>query len=458
MTFKRDNIHTKVVDYIFWITLIIFTNPGGILSALGETSSDGGINITDLLIVVLFGCYVVVPKKNIISDDKAFSKIVKFLIVFLLYYLLVFGYFVPLLKGHSYYSPLATFIKIRHGVINILLVILVYEFFLRSYPIFIKFFLYSSIIVITLFLITTLTSIDILPVKTMNRSFIDTQRLLMENYGLMPILIPMGAVLFIFKFDIKHRKIIFIGFILMFITWLLSIIRRNIFGTFLYLILALMFNNFIQHKALFSFKKIIRISLYAVLLVFFIQLTFPKYLEAGVAAGKETINVIKYGETTEGKKDVRLGFGKEFMQELISENYVFGTGFDNRWRTSEGDKAGFEASDYPFLAAIAMSGIIGLLFFLPIYVVLIKSLIYDIKYLRSFQFNIHSFESYIFILFIVYFIFDLLQYMNWFLPLSLFSHAGHKSWYIFLAMYFATRKIFYYKEKSEKSSLIPSQV
>jgi len=280
----------------------------------------------------------------------------------------------------------------------------------------------------------------------------------MENYGLMPILIPMGAVLFIFKFDIKHRKIIFSGFILMFITWLLSIIRRNIFGTFLYLILALMFNNFIQHKALFSFKKIIRISLYAVILVFFIQLTFPKYLEAGVAAGKETINVIKYGETTEGKKDVRLGFGKEFMQELISENYVFGTGFDNRWRTSEGDKAGFEASDYPFLAAIAMSGIIGLLFFLPIYVVLIKSLIYDIKYLRSFQFNIHSFESYIFILFIVYFIFDLLQYMNWFLPLSLFSHAGHKSWYIFLAMYFATRKIFYYKEKSEKSSLIPSQV
>lgn len=455
MNVKTGNIQIKVVDYVFWFTLIIFTNPGAILSALGEDSSDGGINITDLLIVVLFACYVVVQKKNIIPDDRSFSKIIKYLLIFLLYYLVVFGFFVPALKAQSSYSPITTFIKIRHGVINILLVILVYEFFLRSYLIFIKYFLYSSIIVIALFFVTILAGIDILPVTSMNRSFIDTQRLMMGNYGLMPILIPMGAVLFVFKFDIKYRKPIFIGFVLMFITWLLAIVRRNIFGTFIYLILALMFNNFIQHKALFSFNKIIKLSIYAVVLVFIIQLAFPKYLEAGIAAGRETINVIKYGETSSGKKDVRLGLGKDFMQELIAENFIFGTGFDNRWRTGAGDRSGFEASDYPFLAAIAMSGILGLFFFLPIYIVLVKTMIHDIKYLRVYQFNSHSIESYIFILFILYFIFDLLQYMNWFLPLSLFSHSGHKSWFIFLAMYFASRKIFYYKERSKKNILAP---
>lgn len=457
MELKSSQTHTKLVDYVFWITLIVFTNPGAILSAFGEDSSDGGINITDLLIVILFACYVLLPRKTNFVDDKRYSKAIKYLIIFLAYYLVVFGFFVPVLKDNPSYTPLATFIKIRHGIINIVLVFVVYEFFLRSSAIFIKYFLYSSILVIVLFLFSALMGVELLPVRIMNRSFVETERLLMENYGLMPLLIPMGAVVFIFKFDIKYKKIILISFVLMFITWLLSLIRRNIFGTFLYFILALMINNFIQHKSIFSLKKFIKITIYSVVLIFFIQLTFPKYLEAGIIAGQETINVIKYGKTTSGRKDARLGLGKDFMQELIKENFIFGTGFDNRWRTSEGDKAGYEASDYPLLSAIAMSGIVGLLFFLPIYIVLLKTLIYDIKYLRQTKLNLQSFESYFFILFIVYYIFDFIQYMNWFLPLSLFSHSGHKSWYIFLAMYFASRKIFYSKEKPKKSNLIYSQ-
>lgn len=457
MELKSNRTYTKLIDYVFWITFIVFTNPGAILSAFGEDSSDGGINITDVLIVILFGCYVLLPRKNNFVNDKTYSKTLKYLLIFLLYYLIVFGFFVPVLKDNPNYTPFTTFIKIRHGIINVVLVFVVYEFFLRSSAIFFKYFLYSSIVVIVLFLFSALIGVELLPVKTMDRSFVETQRLLMENYGLMPLLIPMGAVAFIFKFDIKYKKIILISFVLMFITWLLSLIRRNIFGTFLYFILALMINNFIQHKAIFSLKKFIKISIYSVILIFFIQLTFPKYLEAGIIAGQETINVIKYGKTTSGRKDARLGLGKDFMQELIRENFIFGTGFDNRWRTSEGDKAGYEASDYPLLSAIAMSGIVGLLFFLPIYIVLLKTLIYDIKYLRRTQLNLQSIESYFFILFIVYFIFDFIQYMNWFLPLSLFSHSGHKSWFVFLAMYLASRKLFYYKENSKKSKLVFSQ-
>ena len=41
--------YTKVVDYLFWIVLIIFTNPGSILKALGEDRGDGGINVVDFL-------------------------------------------------------------------------------------------------------------------------------------------------------------------------------------------------------------------------------------------------------------------------------------------------------------------------------------------------------------------------------------------------------------------------
>ncbi|MDN3643378.1 hypothetical protein QWY87_11750 [Lutimonas halocynthiae] len=448
----KGNQH-KLVDHLFWISFLVFTNPGGILMAMGAGDTDGGINITDVLMVVLLGCYLSLVAKNDIFNDESFSTLIKFISILLIYYLLVFGFFVPILKSNSNYLPMVAFIKMRHGIVNVMLVFIVYEFFLRSFKLFFKYFLYLSIAVMIMFLITTMSGIEILPIKTMDRSFVDTQRLLMVNYGLLPLLIPMGAIVFMFKFKIKYKKLILIAFVLMFIVWLLSLIRRNIFGTFIYILLALMLNNYLQHKALVSIQKIFKIIFYAIFLIGIIQLTFPKYLEAGIVAGEETINVIKYGETKGGRKDTRLGFGKDFMQNLIKENYVFGTGFDNRWRTSEGDKAGYEASDYPLLSAIAMSGIIGLLFFLPIYIVLIKTLHYDIKYLRKNKLNTNSLESFFIILFILYFIYDLMQYMNWFLPLSLFSHAGHKSWFIFIAMYFASRRLFYYKYEPQNQSL-----
>ena len=54
--------HRKLVDYVFWITFIVFTNPGGILEALGEDSGSGGVNVTDFLFVILVACYFVTFK------------------------------------------------------------------------------------------------------------------------------------------------------------------------------------------------------------------------------------------------------------------------------------------------------------------------------------------------------------------------------------------------------------
>lgn len=444
--------YNKIVDHLFWISFLIFTNPGGILSALGEESGDGGINITDLIMVLLMGCYVVIKVNTEENNDRSFIGLRNALIIFGLYYLIVFGFFVPTIKNNLNYTVVKSMVKMRHGVINVVLFIMVYDFYLRSYKLLLRYFLYTSILVILLFLGTNMMGLDILPVKVMDRSFVDTQRLLMVNYGLMPLLITMGAVTMTFKFNIKYQKLIYIGFVLMFICWLLSIIRRNIFGTFIIIVLSLMFYNYLRHKPLISLQRVVGLMFYAVLIVGLIQLTFPKYLEAGIVAGQETLYVIQNGETTEGKKDARMGLGKDFMQELIVNNAIFGTGFDNRWRTSDGDKAGFEASDYPFLAAIAMSGIIGLIFFIPIYYILIKTMIFDVKYLRKHSLDVGSLETFMLILFLVYYIYDMLQYMNWFLPLSLFSHSGHKSWYVFLAMYLGARKVFYYKE-TNKSAL-----
>ena len=89
------------------------------------------------------------------------------------------------------------------------------------------------------------------------------------------------------------------------------------------------------------------------------------------------------------------------------DNPVFGTGFDNRWRTHEGDEQGYETSDYPLLAALAMKGLIGVLIFLPIYIILVKTLIRDVKFLKRNNLDTNSKEFFLYMLFILFFTINL---------------------------------------------------
>jgi len=429
------------VDYIFWIVLIIFTNPGGILEALGEDSSDGGINVTDLLFGVLAICFVLVFNKNVFFKDKSFIKISKYLLIFYLYYLIVFCFFVPQFKDSPDYSVLATITKIRHGVINMFLVPIVYIFYLRSYKLFFKFLAASSIAVIILFLITVLLGVDILPAEISDRGFVSINRLIMISYGLMPLLIPMGVVMLTFNFKVENKTLILIASLLMVTNWILSLIRREIISVIILFILAYLIRNYIYRKHLIELKKMFSMVFYFIILIAMIKVTLPKYFDAVVVSMEESYYTVVHGRSTVGYKDARLGFGKRALQEKIKQNYIIGTGFDNKWRVSE--MAGYEASDYPFLAAIAMAGIIGLFFFLPVYIQIIKNVYRDLKYLRKSGISLKSLESYGLILFITYFIFDLAIYVYWFLPFSLFTHGGHHKWYIFLAMYFGARMSFY---------------
>jgi hypothetical protein len=261
----------------------------------------------------------------------------------------------------------------------------------------------------------------------------------MGSYGLLPILIPMGVVILVFKFRIKFRRIVIIAAILMFFVWILALMRRNIFGSFLYFVPAIILHNYLNKEGLIPVKKTVQFFFYVLVVIVALRFVFPEYYAAGIRAGEETIHIIRFGTTTTGQEDTRMGLGKKFMQDLVLENPWFGTGFDNRWRTLDGDHSGFEATDYPFIGAVAMVGIVGLLFFLPIYVFLIKQMVRDIRKIRLINFKVFDWDAFMIIVFLVYFIFDFLQYMNWFLPISIIDD---KKWYVFLGMYCAQRIIF----------------
>ena len=410
--------------------------------ALGEDRGDGGVNVTDILFVVMAGIYATIYYKNNRGRNPHFNKIVIYMIIFLLYYYLVFSLFVPVFKETVSSTYKFIFIKSRQTIYSVALFIMIYTFYIRSSKVFFKLLLFSSIIIITLFLITLITGVEILPVAKANRGFINIDRIFLDTYGMMPILIPLGVVLLSFKIDIKYKRFIIIGFGLMFLTWLLSLTRRHIFGTIVYFVLALIIFNYFEKKALLPLGKIFNVMFYALIVGFFISLVFPKYIQAGVETVEQTVYVIQHGETTTGRKDERLGFSRKFLINLIEKNPFFGTGFDNRWRTGAGDKEGYETSDYPFISAVAMKGFVGVLLFLPICIILVRCLIYDYKFFRSYQGSYNSFEFFMFMTFILFFTYDLMQYMNWFKPVS---RSTDHYWYIYLAIYLASREIFYYK-------------
>ncbi len=77
----------------------------------------------------------------------------------------------------------------------------------------------------------------------------------MKSYGLLPLLIPMGVVLLVFKFEFKYKKIVLIGALLMYLLWFLSLFRRHIFGTIVLFILAAVLHNYLHQKSLLPIKK-----------------------------------------------------------------------------------------------------------------------------------------------------------------------------------------------------------
>ena len=444
----ESKLKYNFIDYCFWGLLIVYTNPGGILQALGLISKEGGsVSIRDIFFFMLLGLYILITiLDNRKIKDNAYFMTLNFLVLFFLYYFLVFGFIVPSYKETLGYSLFNFIKKSRSAIYSFLLFMMAYRFFMRSAAIFLKTLVVSSITILALFFITVLGGVDILPIEKSTRNFIETDRIFLLEYGLMHILIPIGAVVIVFfKHDFKWKKWLMLVFVMMFMAWVLSITRRRIIGTFIYIFLAIMLFNYFQHKSIISLKKFGAILARVAVIIFIISLTFPKYIDAGYSGIQEAIKVMQTGETSTGAKDNRLGLGKEFMQNLIINNKYFGTGFDNRWRTKEGDEQGFEATDYPLLGAIAMTGMFGLLFFMPIYIILVRLLIIDIKYYRKNRVAFNTMPKFAMLLFMLYFIYHLLQYINWFKPVS---SIGGYDWYIYFAMYLASRHLFYKQEKN----------
>lgn len=438
--YKSSGDKNNFIDYLFWVLFILFTNPGGIQQALGLYDFVGRINLNDFIFVILAGCYLLVPKRNRYKDPLT-KKIKRYMIIFFVYFFIVFGYLTPIFKNPDT-NVIFNFIKLRFSFYNFGLFFFVLTFWKRSWRIFLKLFIYSSIIILVLFLQSLITGIDVIPREETARGFISLNRNMLLFYGLMPLFTAIGVILLIFKFETKYKKLFIVGFLMINIAWVLSLTRRHILGLFICFFIGYLLYFYIKkHNIKNVVKPLIRSVAVFGCIIIVLRLFFPAYLSAGINSIESAIHVIRYGKDITGKIDERLAlFGRYRMVEEFKKSPLFGTGFKNIWRIQEGEELGYESSDYHFQAALAMTGMIGCLMFLPIYIILIKMLFRDLKHLKKSVILPNSLALLMLLSFILWFTYLMLQYINWFGPVS---NSGRHTFYILLAFYCGAREIWY---------------
>lgn len=443
MTIKHNN---NFIDYLFWTLLILFTNPGGIQQALGIydalrlSGSFASINLNDFLFGALAGCYLLVPKRNRYKDPST-KKIKRYMIIFFVYFFIVFGYLTPIFKNPET-NVVFNFVKLRFSFYSFGLFFFVLTFWKRSWRIFLKLFIYSSVFILFIFLQSFITGLDILPLVEKSRGFISLNRNMLLSYGLIPIFTAIGVILLIFKFETKYKKLFIVGFLMINIAWVLSLTRRHILGLFICFFIGYLLYFYIKkHNIKNVLKPLIRPVAVFGCIIIVLRLFFPAYLSAGINSIESAIHVIRYGQDITGKTDERLAlFGRYRMVEEFKKSPLFGTGFKNIWRIQEGEELGYESSDYPFQAALAMTGMIGCLMFLPIYLILIKMLFRDLKHLKKSVILPNSLALLMLLSFILWFTYLVLQHMNWFGPVS---NSGRHTFYILMAFYCGAKEIYY---------------
>lgn len=431
------------IDKVFWVSLIVFMNPGGIQESFGLydsiiLSGKKSINLNDFLFFILVSCYLSIRVVTYELNDS--KKISSLLIVFSLYYFLVFGMISPYMRDKNT-DLLSNLIKLRHSFYHIFLFYMVFSFAKRSWYFFWRSFIYSSVFVLFLFFQSFLTGINILEVQIISRGFLSLDRVLLVTYGFLPFLTSIAAIVIIFKFKTIDNRWIIIGFLLLTLAWILSLTRRHIIGTIIYFLIAIILLKIVKKSGNRSILHVLGKTM-LVIFVFFIIifLAFPKYLVGIGVSIKESINVVVLGEESTGRIDERLTFfGREKMVDEFLKSPLFGTGFYNLWRTDIGDKLGYEASDYPFQAALAMAGLSGCFVFLPLYVLLVKLILKDVKNLKIYLARNNVLQL-IIISILLYYLYDYIQYVNWFKPLS---NAGESLFYLLLGYYCGVREVYY---------------
>ncbi|MCF8367430.1 MAG: hypothetical protein K9G76_00210 [Bacteroidales bacterium] len=421
--YKTQYKDNPIIDILFWVSIVFYIDPGGYLTYY-LNGRIFGLHYQFTFVTLAYICFFLRFKNPeiLINENKEISGYIWKTLLWFMYYLLIYGWL-----NTSYVDLPFQFITRGFRVIfQGFIVIPIIYFAIIRLKLFLNLLTWSTIFILLLYVASVITGGEYVPFMSGDRGFLNATRYFMYGYGIIYFLIPLSFAYLFSRY--KPNLPVLMGGILVSIMIFISITRRYIVGLFEYYLIILIIFTYIEHGKLF--KGIRRVfSLrnigFFLLFLFVLSLLFSEYLDFAIEAAKESYNVMVYGKTSSGAQDVRMSlFGKVGIVDAIRENFWFGTGFDPAWGTGDGGKNEWEGSDYIFLSAFAMYGLIGLLIFLPFYLIAFKVLRNFISLIRDYRNLIYTHKN-LFELPVIIgiaaaseFIKNIIEYPNWFYPIG----------------------------------------
>lgn len=420
---------TSIYDHLFWIFLFLFTDPGGIIKA----NSGGKFYVNFAIFIFLTFLFFFTSGARECLRSRNLNSISPAIFLWTFYYLLVFG----LLNNKA--TDLWYFLKNGFLLPFTAICLFYYSYFfaVRNLKLFIHYLVIFSMIVFSLFFITYFTDFKVLQLRVYGRGYVEQERIMLFGYGILPLSIPLAINILLFNIKMREKRWILLVAAIMIVFTIISITRRQLLETMIYTAGA-----YLLAIRLKLFRQVIpgKLIIFLLIPVLILFLLFPGYIGATRQSLVESYSVITEGQSTTGQRDARLSLtGQDMVIGKFLENPLLGTGFDPLWYSSEGDRKGFEASDYIFLGALAQHGILGLLFFLPVYFFIYKTLFSEYKVLkRSKRFPYPSeYDRMMVYYLIISFSIKLLIYVNYFVEAGWANNAY--SFYILIGILYAVR-------------------
>ncbi len=253
------------------------------------------------------------------------------------------------------------------------------------------------------------------------------------------------------KFKKNYYVLVSAVFVILYI--LLTVVRRNIIGILEYTIIIAFITNYIYGRNPFlSVKRYVNFKTVTVAFLMFVAISFysPKFLKSVENLLENTYKTAIMGGEYGGSEDVRMSLTENVaIVGAIMNNFFGGTGYHPDWLEGEGGDRGWEGSDYIFLSAFAMYGIIGLLIFLPFYIISFMIIFEFLRFIRSNLEIIHEYQK-IFIYPVIVgigssaeFIKNLIEYPNWFHAIGAIKNSPMYLFYfgLLLGSYYCVQKI-----------------
>ena len=365
--------------FTFWLLISLYFDPGGYQGVWFEGNVISNINFTDIIFILCWIPYInISSKESNLSGDKYFNLFYRYMSIFMLYFVIIYGYIIPQINGRPDFFGFL--IKSRLYFMAFLLIRPIYIFIKNGMVAYFNIIVYSAAICLTLYFLSLISGINLIPIATVDR-YIDSgiMRITLWSYGLFDWVLNIALIVLFIKLRIKNKRLLFYSGLLMAFSIILTLTRRELIGRVYSLVIILIIVNYLygSHKKV----QIVKILLPLVVLIGLLNITFPKYIGYANEEYKGIVSLVTSGRDQEGNEDYRLsGTGDVvLMKKLISENLFFGVGFTRysyedlgNFRDLNNPLAGLYAGgELPYLGSIGKMGIFGVLLFLPMYILII---------------------------------------------------------------------------------------